>query len=480
MGLPGSLPDGSYQEDEVVPDLPRLSRRLRRMPEAPPVRMVHLGVGNFHRAHQAWYTANAPDAADWGIAGFTVRRPDMAEQLAPQDCLYTLITRGASGDDFGVIGSLAAVHPGTDHAAYLDYLRRSQVAVITITVTEVGYLAGPDGHHLDRTKETVQADIAALREDPVAAVTTIPGKLVAGLLARRSSDSGPITVLPCDNLPESGPLAAAVVGDLAADVDHSLSGWIDENVNFATSMVDRITPATSPDDRLLVARTQGYEDASPVPTEPFSEWVISGSFPAGRPAWHESGARIVEDVTPYEQRKLWLLNGSHSLLAYAGSIRGHSTIDEAIADPECRSWVEEFWTEAGRNLILGTEAAEAYTSALIERFSNPRVRHQLSQIAPDGSRKLPIRILPTLRAERDAGRMPIGCATVIAAWILHLRGHGAPIKDPAADAARDAAAAGDITSAVRGVLGTWDPQLPADTDLVKIIGERVNVVMKDA
>jgi fructuronate reductase len=158
--------------------------------------------------------------------------------------------------------------------------------------------------------------------------------------------------------------------------------------------------------------------------------------PAGRPAWDESGARIVDDVTPYEQRKLWLLNGSHSLLAYAGSIRGHSTIDEAIADPECRSWVEEFWTEAGRNLILGSEAAAAYTSALIERFGNPRVRHQLSQIAPDGSRKLPIRILPTLRAERAAGRMPTGCATVIAAWILHLRGYGAPINDPAADAAR--------------------------------------------
>jgi fructuronate reductase len=472
-------PKGGLPEDEGVPDrnLPHLSRHLPGMPEAPPVRIVHLGVGNFHRAHQAWYTANAPDAADWGIAGFTVRRPDMANQLAPQDGLYTLITRGAAGDDFVTIGSLAAVHPGTDHQAYLDYLQRSEVAVVTITVTEVGYLAGPDGR-LDRTHDAVQADIAALRGDPEAAVTSIPGKLVAGLLARRSAGAGSITILPCDNLPESGSLTAAVVGDFAADVDHSLIDWISENVDFATSMVDRITPATSPDDRLLVARTQGYEDASPVPTEPFSEWVISGNFRAGRPAWHESGARIVDDVTPYEQRKLWLLNGSHSLLAYAGSIRGHTTIDEAIADPECRSWVEEFWTEAGRNLVLGTEAAATYTSALVERFGNLRVRHQLSQIAPDGSRKLPIRILPTLRAERAAGRMPVGCATAIAAWILHLRGQGAPVKDPGAEVASAAAADPDLNRAVEGVLRTLDRDLPADSDLVETVRDRVNLLME--
>ena len=274
--------------------------------------MVHIGIGNFHRAHQAWYTANAPDTADWGIAAFTARRPDMADQLAPQDGLYTLITRSAAGDDFRVIGSLAAVHPSTDHEAYLNYLRRSELAVVTITVTEVGYLAGPDGR-LDRTKEAVQTDIAALRGDGEAQVSSVPGKLVAGLLARRSTDVGPITILPCDNLPESGPLT-------------------------------------------------------------------------------------------------------------------------------------------------------------------PRVRHQLSQIAPDGSRKLPIRILPTLRAERAAGRMPIGCATVIAAWILHLRGYGAPLKDPGAGDAQTAAADPDVPSAVRGVLGTWDPDLPTDADLVETIAKGINAL----
>jgi fructuronate reductase len=221
-----------------------------------------------------------------------------------------------------------------------------------------------------------------------------------------------------------------VVADLVALVDPSATGWVDEQVDFATSMVDRITPATTDEDRALVAAAQGYGDAAPVPTEPYAEWVVAGRFRAGRPAWDEAGARLVEDVTPYEQRKLWLLNGAHSLLAYAGSIRGHATIDEAIADPRCRGWVETFWDEAALHLVLPADAVVDYRRALLERFANPRVRHLLAQIAPDGSIKLPVRIVPALRAERAEGRMPVGCATVLAAWVLHLRGQGAPLKTP--------------------------------------------------
>src|SRR4051794_24609244 len=341
---------------------PRLSRALPGQPDAPPVRLVHLGLGNFHRAHQAWYTAKAPGGEQWGIAAFTGRRPDLAERLAPQDGLYTLITRSADGDTYEVLGAVAAVHPATDHAAYLDYLRRPEVAVVTITVTEAGYLRGPDGH-LDRTGEAVRADLAVLRDDPTAPVTTLPARLVAGLLARRAADAGPVSVLSCDNLPENGAVSATVVTDLAELVDPGLAAWVAENVDFATSMVDRITPATTDDDRALVADAEGYEDAAPVPTEPFAEWVVAGRFPAGRPAWEQAGARLVDDVTPYEQRKLWLLNGSHSLLAYAGSIRGHATIDEAIADPTCRAWVETYWDEAAPHLVLPAEGIADYRRA---------------------------------------------------------------------------------------------------------------------
>ena len=457
--------------------VPRLSRATTGRPPAAPVRLVHLGLGNFHRAHQAWYTANAPDAAEWGIAAFTGRRPDMAEQLAPQDGLYTLITRSADGDTFEIISSLTAVHPATDHAAYLGYLRRPEVAVVTITVTEAGYVRSSDGH-LDRRRESVASDMAALRDDPEAPVSTLPAKLVAGLLARRAADAGPISILSCDNLPENGEVTETVVTELAAEVDETLPGWIEKQVDFATSMVDRITPATTDEDRRLIASTQGYEDVAPVPTEPYAEWVVAGRFPAGRPAWEEAGARLVDDVGPYEQRKLWLLNGSHSLLAYAGSIRGHTTIDEAIGDPQCRDWVETFWNEASRHLILPADAVADYRSALLDRYGNQRVRHQLAQIAPDGSIKLPVRTIPTLRAERAEGRMPVGCATVVAAWTLHLRGRGAPLKDPGAEPARAAAGVPDRADAVSGVLDTLSSGLGRDRALVEAVVQQLDAVTR--
>ena len=237
-------------------------------------------------------------------------------------------------------------------------------------------------------------------------------------------------------------------------------------------MVDRITPATTDDDRDLVAASQGYADASPVATEPFSEWVVSGGFPSGRPAWQDAGVQIVDDVTPYEQRKLWLLNGSHSLLAYAGSIRGHVTIDEAIADPDCRGWVESFWNEASPYLTLPVDSIVDYREALLERYSNARIGYRLSQIATDGSIKLPVRILPTLLAEREAGRLPVGCATAIAAWVLHLRGQGAPIKDEGAGPARDAAGGEDLVAATAGVLDTMHAGLGDDSELVGFVVEQ--------
>src|SRR4029453_2152689 len=300
----------------------RLSRSRPGAPAAAPVRIVHLGLGNFHRAHQAWYTAHAPDADQWGIAGFTGRRRDMADALAPQDGLYTLITRGAEGDTFEIVGAISAVHPAADHDAYLAYLSAPQTALVTITVTEAAYLHNADGR-LDADHQAIVADLQALRGGPRSPVSSLPARLVAGLLARRDAGVGPITVLSCDNLSENGAVTWTVVTEMAALVDESLPEWISENVDFAPSMVDRITPMTTDEDRRLVQEHNGYVDAYPVPTEPFSEWVVSGRFPAGRPKWEDSGVQLVDDVAPFEQRKLWLLNASHSLLAYAGSIRGH-------------------------------------------------------------------------------------------------------------------------------------------------------------
>jgi fructuronate reductase len=406
---------------------PPLSRAGLGRPAAP-VRLLHLGLGNFCRAHQAWYTEHAPDRDAWGMAAFTVRSPAMADALKPQDGLFTLVTRGPSGNSAEVIGTLSAVHTMAEHAAWLDYWRRPEVALLTVTITEGGYLAAPGGG-LDTGLPAVQTDLAALRADPLAPVATAPARIAAGLLARRAAGDFPVTLLPCDNLPDNGPRLAAVVADVLAAVDPAAAAWVGAHAAFATTVVDRITPVTTDQTRADALALTGYADAAPVGTEPFSEWVIQGDFPAGRPAWEESGARFVPDVRPFERRKLTLLNGAHSLMAYAAPILGIPTVDGAIADPAVRAWVDQWWDEAVDHLELPPADLAAYRADLVERFSNPGMRDFLARIAADGSTKLPIRIVPTLRAELAAGRVPPGACRALAAWALHLRGLGAPVKD---------------------------------------------------
>lgn len=410
----------------------RLSRSTDGRPAAP-VRHVHLGVGNFFRAHAAWYTEHAPDADGWGIAAFTGRSPAVAEALAPQDGLYTLLIRGPEGNRPEVISSLSAVHAAEDLDALRHYFADPAVVIVTSTVTEAGYRRNASGG-LDTTRPDVRDDIEALTADPASGtVTSTPGKLVAGLLARRAAGVGHIALVPNDNVPDNGEMVSRVVCDLARLVDESLVDWIDEHVSFVTTMVDRITPRTTEADREEVLRQTGIDDPETVPTEPFTEWVLAGGFPAGRTGWDASGARFVDDVRPFEQRKLWLLNGSHSLMAYAGSILGHETVADAIADPEVLGWVEQWWDTAGAHLSLPEDDVAAYRQALLDRYRNGQIRHLLAQIAADGSQKIPIRAVPVVRAELDEGRVAEGGTRILAAWLAHLRGHGAPVNDAHAD-----------------------------------------------
>jgi fructuronate reductase len=430
---------------------------------AAPVRLVHLGLGNFFRAHQAWYTDRAPDAGDWGIAAFTGRSAAVAQSLTGQDGLYTLITREPSGDRFAVVSSISRAHAAAEYGSWLGYLAAPDICAVTVTVTEAGYLRGPDGG-LDRDHDDVRADVAALRENPAAPVRTTPARLAAGCAARRRADAGPLTLVPCDNLPNNGAVVARVVRDLAELVDPGLATWIDGSVSCVTTVVDRITPRTTPDDRSAVREATGADDCCPVGTEPFAEWVLSGAFPGGRPRWEEAGATLADDIEPYEERKLWLLNGAHSLLAYAGSARGHETVAQAVADDTCRAWMQQWWDEASRHLDLPADSIRAYRDALLDRFSNPRIHHRLAQIAADGSQKLPVRVLPVLRGERAAGRLPEGAARVLAAWICHLRGVGAPVDDVRADQLV-ALATGALPAAVPRVLGVLGADLDADDEL---------------
>lgn len=404
----------------------RLSRDDGRPPA--PVRIVHLGVGGFFRAHQAWYTEHASDADDWGIAAFTGHSRATVDALREQDCLYTLLVRSAATTTTEVISAISDVHTGDDLEALSRHLASPAVSVVTLTVTEAGYCRG-EGGGVDLASPVVLEDIAQLCGGGEPRLETVPARLVLGLCARREVGAGDLAIVSCDNVPDNGAMTRRVVLDIAHEVDPSLSAWIDDHVSFVTTMVDRITPRTTADDLAEGASVSGVEDPALVVTESFTEWVLAGAFPAGRPAWEAAGARFVDDVRPFETRKLWLLNGAHSILAYGGSILGYTTVAEAIADPELYAWIEDWWDCATPYLTLPRAETTAYRRAMFDRFGNPGIHHLLAQIATDGSLKIPIRVLPCLRAARAAGDLPTGATRLVAAWIANLRGHGAPVTD---------------------------------------------------
>lgn len=379
-----------------------MTAALRRERPAPPVRIVHLGLGAFHRAHQAWYTQRAEDGDGWGIAAFTVRSPDAAETLAAQDCLYTIVERAADGDRAELGTAIVAAHDGADLEALERYLADPAVALVTLTVTEAGYALGDDG----LPSAELLADVGTDRP------TTVIGRLLRALEARRRADAGPIALVSCDNIPDNGAfLRRGLLAAAGGSAD-----WIQRNVAVVATSVDRITPAVTEELTATVERLTGLRDAAPVAAEPFSDWVLSGGFPAGRPRWETSGARFVDDLEPWERRKLRLLNGAHTLLALAGPPRGHATVAEAIGDPELRAAVERLWDEAAATLPGGLDL-EGYRAALLERFENPRIEHRLAQIAQGSVTKMRLRIVPVALERLAAGATASGCAHPIAVWI---------------------------------------------------------------
>lgn len=442
--------------------------------ERHPVRIVHLGLGAFHRAHQAWYTQRANERggtggdstgdSGWGIAAFTGRSPEAARVLAAQDAVYTLIERGPVSDTASIVAALSTVADGGDVERWRAAVADPAVAVVTLTVTEAGYRPPADA---------LDADRSSLLEGGGA--STAPGRLVDGLRARRAAGAGGIAVVSCDNLPDNGRVAKDAVLGLARDVDLDLADWIAAEVSFVSSMVDRITPATTDADRVAAEHLTGYDDAAPVVTEPFSEWVLSGDFPAGRPAWDAVGAQFVDDIEPYERRKLWLLNAGHSLLAYRGLLRGHATIAETMDDDAIAADLELLWAEARTELPFDDATLDAALAALRSRFGNARIEHRLAQIASDGSQKLGPRILDPLRSRLAAGRAPGEAqAGVLAAWALHLLGDD--VRDPGAAALASrlrGIAAGDDAALAAAVLTELAPDLAGETAVTDLIQSRI-------
>jgi fructuronate reductase/mannitol 2-dehydrogenase len=389
--------------------------------------VVHIGVGGFHRAHQAVYLddlARRGISTDWGVVGVGLHRPEMREVLTEQDNLYTVVVREAEHDDLRVIGVITRyLFAPDDPAAVLDVLADEGTRLVTLTITGASY---PAGGEVDPADPDVVRDV----EHPEAPGTAF-GYLVEALDRRRRAGLPPFTVLSCDNMQHNGAAARAAVLSTARLRDPSLAAWVEAHGAFPSSMVDRITPETTPEVRDAVAQRHGLGDRWPVVTEPFSQWIIEDSFVGGRPPLEQVGVQFVRDVRPHEIMKTRMLNGAHSALGYLSYLAGYRTTDEAMADPVVSRYVAGYLQEASAGLlsVVGIDLEE-YTRSLMARFANPRISDQLTRLCRRGSVKVPSYVLPALQVALDQDRPRGHLVLALAAWLRYLRGEdyaGSPI-----------------------------------------------------
>ena len=416
------------------------------MPTA--VGIVHLGIGAFHRAHQAVYTERAAIATgdtSWGILGVTQRSARVRDQLRPQGGVYAVLTAGEQESSVELIGSVVDVaYPAEETERVLAVLAAPSTHVVTLTITEKGYARKPDGSlDLDAVAEDLEALQADARgETPVRPASSAIGLLVRGLAARAVTGA-PITVLTCDNMVDNGRVLerlvrqAAEAGLPGAD-GAALRGFLDARVTFPCSMVDRIVPATTSAQRDHVGQALGVRDEGLVVGEPFAQWVIEDRFAGPRPAWEAAGATLTKDVAPFEQAKLRLLNGTHSLVAYSGWLAGHTTIAEAVVDPAIAERARQYLFEDALPTLTPPEGLDLhqYGEQILSRFANPHTGHTTVQVAMDGTQKIPFRWGGVLADALAAGREPQGVAFGLAAWAEFVRRRtrsGEGVDDPRAD-----------------------------------------------
>lgn len=465
------------------------SRHLKNLPagvvrpayprEALRTGIVHLGVGAFHRAHQALYTEELLNAGarEWGILGVSLRQATVPQTLAAQDGLYTVLTRDGGGAHCQVVGAIHQVsHAPADPGTLVARMADKAVQVVSLTVTEKGYCHDPATGALDLQHPDIIHDLANPHRPRSA-----PGFLLAGLRLRFKGGISPFTVLCCDNLPHNGRVVASLVAELASHGEPSLARWIERHGAFPSTMVDRIVPATTDDDRRAVTEALGMEDQAAVVCEPFRQWVIEDRFCGGRPPWESVGAQLVSDVAPFETMKLRLLNGSHSTLAYLGYLAGFETISETIANPAFRTLAQALMAEelAPTLEVPADTDLGAYQAALVERFANPALRHRCWQIAMDGSQKLPQRLLAAARERLAQGQSVARIALAVAAWMRYVSGvdeRGEPIdvRDPLAESLTKRAApvrgeAGPLCRALLAERAVFGEDLPAESGFVAAV-----------
>ncbi|MGY1697587.1 mannitol dehydrogenase family protein [Geodermatophilus sp. SYSU D00814] len=400
--------------------------------------IVHIGVGGFHRAHQAVYLDELARRGEtgWGVVGVGLHSREIGEVLAGQDRLWTVVERAADGDRATVVGALTRyLYAPDDPEAVLAALADERTRLVTLTITGTGYRIDAHTGEFDADDPHVARDL----EDP-GTPETVFGYLVEALSRRREAGRPPFTVLSCDNMQSNGAAARTAVVSFARLRDEDLADWIDAHVAFPSSMVDRITPNTTREDRDAIAAETGVDDRWPVVTEPFRQWVVEDSFCNGRPPLEEVGVQLVEDVSPYETVKTRLLNAGHSAIAYLGYLAGLRTTADVMADPVFRTFLTRLMAEEiAPHLpeVPGVDLDE-YQATLLDRLANPRMADQLARLSRRGSSKIPNYLLPSVRAAMEAGTPHQLLCVAVAGWLRFLRGHDyageeVPIQGPRTD-----------------------------------------------
>ncbi len=404
--------------------------------------IVHIGVGGFHRSHQAFYLDeyfHQHPGSEWGICGVGLLDIDfdrrMRDALLSQDCLYTLVERSKEGDRARIIGSITRyLFAPNNRQAVIEAMATPECRIVSLTTTESGYYYIEGSGEFDANHPTIQHDL----QHPDEPIGTY-GYLTAALEKRRKNGLAPFTILSCDNLQGNGNMVRKMLTTFAEMRQPNLGSWIAQNVAFPNCMVDRITPLTTPAEIEMVAQQFGIDDAFPCVAEPFIQWVIEDNFCAGRPNWESVGVQMTNDVHPYEMMKIRLLNASHMLIGYLGSLAGYTYVYEVMADPLFKQAVANLMDEITPTLqpVPGIDLDD-YKKTLIERFSNPKIRDQLPRLCLNGSAKIPKFVLGSLRDKLQLGGAIDYLSLTIAAWFRYLNGYDdqnrpISIDDPLAD-----------------------------------------------
>ena len=443
-------------------------------------RIVHFGFGAFHRAHQALLTNRVLNekGGDWGICEISLFSGDvLMSQLRAQDHLFTVLEKGAEGNQAIVVGAVhECLNAKLDSlAAIIEKFCEPQVAIVSLTITEKGYCIDPATGKLDMHNTRILHDL----ENPTEPHSA-PGILVEALHRRRERGLPPFTVLSCDNIPDNGHVVKNAVLGMAQKRSAELAGWIDAHVSFPGTMVDRIVPAATETSLAEITQELGVEDPCAISCEPFIQWVVEDNFVAGRPEWEAAGVQMVKDVLPWEQMKLRMLNGSHSFLAYLGYLAGYAHINECMEDASFR--------EAARRVMLNEQAPTlritdvdltAYADSLIDRFANPALQHRTWQIAMDGSQKLPQRMLDGIRVHLERKSAWPLLALGVAGWIRYVsgtdeRGDAIDVRDPLSDKIQSLVKASSKVERVNALLTlseVFGQDLPHNSVFVDAVNE---------